>query len=581
MKNCPTCHATYPNDFSLCPKDGAPLHSTTELLEGAVLRGKYQILAKLGEGGMGSVYKARHTHFNEIWALKVVSRSLIEEPGFLERFRAESLLMRRLNHPHAVRVHDYDETEDGRPFMVMEYVEGPGLDKLAEGGRLEPERAVRIVMQVCEALGFAHRLGIVHRDIKPSNIVVTTGPDGTDIAKVLDFGIAKVKEHGSMYQNSLTGTGMIVGTPAYMSPEQVMGLRGDKLDGRADLYSLGVVLYELLAGRTPFVSNTPVALLMAHASTPPPDPRTLRDQLPARLVAVVMRALEKDPANRFASAEEMHEALAAAIAPEDVDRTAERPAARPTPHPSPSPLPSASATTSPSTSPSASPSTPSSEAETATKMKTPVPQPNPLRAPEPVASRTPTPASQPETIPPAPAAQPAVVPAKPQPAARIPEAPKVILSGRGAEPTTSRKPMWALVGIAVLVLGAGAWYFSWSKFGGGAQNSAPEIDQLLKQNPPPAPPPAPPPSARTPEGASSSVVGESVDTKPPKGRDNAAQSKEVKAAVTAGDFFYENGEYDNAIKEYEKGLKVDSTNAVLRQKIERAQRAKAAERGVN
>ncbi|MBI2956146.1 MAG: serine/threonine protein kinase, partial [Acidobacteria bacterium] len=195
MKSCPTCKALYPADYGVCPKDGAVLRPVTELEEGAVLRGKYQVLALLGRGGMGAVYKAKHLAFNELCALKVVKSALLEEPEFLKRFRAEAVTMRRLRHPHAVQVHDLDETEDGRPFIVMEYVEGQSLDRaLAEDGPLDSARAVAIAAQVGSALATAHQLGIIHRDIKPSNILLARAPDSAEAAKVLDFGVAKVKE---------------------------------------------------------------------------------------------------------------------------------------------------------------------------------------------------------------------------------------------------------------------------------------------------------------------------------------------------------------------------------------------------
>ncbi|HXE76186.1 MAG TPA: protein kinase [Candidatus Xenobia bacterium] len=311
MKSCPVCKSVYPVDFTVCPKDGVGLRHITEFQEGAVIRGKYEILSKLGAGGMGTVYKARHLHFNEICALKVVKSHLLEEAEFLQRFRSEALVMRRLNHPNAVQVRDYDETEDGRPFMVLEFVDGPSLDQaLASGEPLEPLRAIRIAGEVAEALSAAHQLGIVHRDIKPSNILLATDPDGSERAKVLDFGVAKVKEgSNTLHRASLTGTGFVVGTPEYMSPEQAMGTKGDSLDGRTDLYSLGVVLYEMLTGRLPFTANTPVMMLVAHVQTQPTNPLSVKQDLPPALARLVLRALEKNPDHRFPTADAMREEL--------------------------------------------------------------------------------------------------------------------------------------------------------------------------------------------------------------------------------------------------------------------------------
>ncbi len=312
MKSCPVCKVIYPADFTVCPKDGATLVRATEFGEGALVRGKYEILAKLGAGGMGTVYKARHLHFHEICALKVVKSHLLEESEFLQRFRSEALVMRRLNHPNAVQVRDFDETEDGRPFMVMEFIEGRSLDEVMTlEAPLDPARAARIAAQVCSALGAAHQLGIIHRDIKPSNVLLVASDKGEQV-KVLDFGIAKVKEGSStLHKASLTGTGFVVGTPEYMSPEQAMGTRGDSLDGRTDLYSLGIVLYEMLTGRLPFAGNTPVMMLVAHVQTQPPSPLTLRADLPPQLARLVLRALEKNPDHRFADADEMREELGA------------------------------------------------------------------------------------------------------------------------------------------------------------------------------------------------------------------------------------------------------------------------------
>ena len=283
-----------------------------------MVRGKYQVLAKLGHGGMGVVYKVRHIHLGDIWALKLVSTRMADEPGFLQRFRTEALLMRRLDHPNVVRVYDFDETEDGRPFIVMECVEGQSLDRLVAPSRpLDTRRALRITMQACGALAAAHRLGIIHRDIKPANLLVGRAPDGSDLVKVVDFGVAKVKESGEQVAEVLTRTGFVIGTPDYMSPEQAQGVRGDNLDGRTDLYSLGVVLFHVLTGRLPFVADTPMKLLLAHIQATPPDPRTLRADLSPATAAAVLKALQKDRARRFADAAEMRSVLAAALEGEE------------------------------------------------------------------------------------------------------------------------------------------------------------------------------------------------------------------------------------------------------------------------
>jgi len=316
MKYCDTCRSAYPNDFSTCPRDQAPLRATADLVPGMVVRGKYEVLEKIGAGGMAAVYKVRHLAFGEIRALKVVAAKLCDDEGFLKRFRTEAVVTRRLQHPNAVRVDDLDVTEDGRPFIVMEHVEGKNLREVIRAeGAFEMARAAAIGRQVASALGAAHALGITHRDIKPDNILLTVGPDGQAQAKVLDFGIAKVREGsfdvGPGY--TPTETGMVVGTPQYVSPEQAMGKRGDDLDGRSDLYSLGVTLYEMITGRLPFESTTPMEMILHHVQTPPPPPQKVRPDLalPPAVGALLMRALQKEPGRRFRTAEEMAVALEA------------------------------------------------------------------------------------------------------------------------------------------------------------------------------------------------------------------------------------------------------------------------------
>ena len=314
VKYCDTCRSAYPNDFNTCPRDQAALRATADLVPGMVVRGKYEIIEKIGAGGMAAVYSARHLAFGEVRALKVVAAKLCDDEGFLKRFRTEAVVTRRLQHPNAVRVDDLDVTEDGRPFIVMEHVQGRNLRELIrEEGAFPVARAAAIGRQVASALAAAHALGITHRDIKPDNILLTVGPDGQAQAKVLDFGIAKVREGsfdvGPGY--TPTETGMVVGTPQYVSPEQAMGKRGDDLDGRSDLYSLGVTLYEMITGRLPFESTTPMEMILHHVQTPPPPPQKVRPDLglPPAVSALLMRALQKEPGRRFRTAGEMEAAL--------------------------------------------------------------------------------------------------------------------------------------------------------------------------------------------------------------------------------------------------------------------------------
>jgi serine/threonine protein kinase len=300
MKSCPTCHSAYPSHFSLCPRDGISLVQVGEWSEGMVIRGKYRILRKLGRGGMGAVYKAHHVIFDELRALKVMNAELMGDAMYVKRFEQEAVIARKLQHPNAVRVDDLDESEDGRPFIVMEYIEGASLRRVIdEAGPLPVGRTCAIAKQVAGALGAAHQIGMVHRDIKPANIVLIPAAWG-ERAKVLDFGIARLNE--VQLRNSpgltLTSPGMVIGTPQYMSPEQAAGKRGDQLDGRSDLYALGVVMYQMLTRKLPFSMDTTLELLMAHINVPPQAIQEMRPELPQRLAQLVMRCLEKDREKR-------------------------------------------------------------------------------------------------------------------------------------------------------------------------------------------------------------------------------------------------------------------------------------------
>jgi len=264
------------------------------------------VLAKVGQGGMGSVYKALHLAFDEMRALKVIAPELLTDELFVKRFKHEAVITRRLQHPNAVRVDDIDEAEDARPFIVMEFIEGKSLKKLIrEEGPLPTPRVLSIIKQAASALDAAHRLGMVHRDIKPDNIALVDAPDG-EMVKVLDFGIAKMKEArmGEAAGMTLTGAGVVIGTPQYMSPEQAMGKRGDELDGRADLYSLGVVMYQMLTADLPFKADTTMEMLLAHMQKPPAPIATLHPELqvPENVAALTMRLLEKNRDLRPASA---------------------------------------------------------------------------------------------------------------------------------------------------------------------------------------------------------------------------------------------------------------------------------------
>ncbi len=316
MKYCATCHATYASHVDSCPADNSVLQTASELVQGMIIRGKYEILEKIATGGMAAVYRARHLAFDEIRAIKVVRGWLVEDEEFVHRLRSEAVIARKLKHPNAVRIDDLDQLEDGRPFIVMEYVEGTNLRKVIHDcGALPLPRALNIARQVASALAAAHNLGIIHRDIKPDNIVLQPQPDGSEHVKVLDFGIAK--SLGGAAPNPVTRAaqtrpGLVLCTPEYASPEQARGSNSAQLDGRSDLYSLGVVLYEMITGELPFRSDTPFGIMLAQLNTVPRRASDAKPglNLPESANSLLMKALEKDPAQRFQSAEQMLEAIA-------------------------------------------------------------------------------------------------------------------------------------------------------------------------------------------------------------------------------------------------------------------------------
>ena len=279
-------------------------------LLGSVVDDRFEILARLGEGGMGAVYKARQISMDREVALKILLHDQRGDPISVERFRHEAYLASRLNHPNAIVIHDFGQSADGLLYIAMEFLLGETLkERIRRAGQVPLKSALAIASQTLRVLAEAHRMGLVHRDIKPDNIFLTHMEGDPDFVKVLDFGIAKltaVREGIDGYQGGLTIKGKIYGTPNYMSPEQI---RGKPLDHQSDLYSFGVVMYELLTGRMPFEAETPVDVMMMHLRDPPPSLCSLRPEVGAELENVVLRALEKDRRLRFQSADEFLEAI--------------------------------------------------------------------------------------------------------------------------------------------------------------------------------------------------------------------------------------------------------------------------------
>src|SRR4051812_27102290 len=275
-----------------------------------ILDGQFQILQKIGSGGMGSVYKAIQPAMNRMVAVKILHPKLTNRKDLVSRFRREARAMSHLSHPNTVKVLLYGELDDGALYIVMEYLEGKNLNQVVrKEGPLPPERAVPILIQVCGALQEAHLQGIIHRDLKPENIFLSTNGGLRDYPKVLDFGLAKVTERelrpGSIM---LTQEGMVFGTPEFMSPEQA---QGKTLDARSDIYSLAVILYELLTGKLPFTAKTPMEYIQKHVTEPiiPLSERVPGLSFPNELDAVLARALSKKPEQRFQTAADFAEAL--------------------------------------------------------------------------------------------------------------------------------------------------------------------------------------------------------------------------------------------------------------------------------
>jgi len=289
----------------MCPDDGSVLeHATpTPGHTGQVLDGKYRLDALLAEGGMGAVYRATHVMLGKTIAIKLIRSAIVASPEIVRRFQREARAATALNHPNIVSVYDLGQTPDGTLYIAMEYIDGPSLKTLIQAGRaIPPMRTIAILRQVASALATAHRHNIIHRDLKPHNIMLATGIDGSEQAKLVDFGIAKTFDESTQ----LTSMGSALGTPYYMSPEQI---EGSTVDARSDLYALGIILYEMLVGEVPFADQSTPAVLVRQLKERPARPSLKNPAVPPSLEAIALRCLEKDPAQRFQSADEFAAAL--------------------------------------------------------------------------------------------------------------------------------------------------------------------------------------------------------------------------------------------------------------------------------
>ncbi len=311
---CPRCQTENPSDSKYCKECAAPLPSeekpqdsptktfvtpVEELVRGATFADRYEIIEELGRGGMGTVYRVMDKKINEEVALKLLKPEVAADVKTIERFKNELKLARKITHKNVCRMHDLNE-ENGTPFITMEYVAGEDLKSFTRrAGKLSAEKAISFAKQVCEGLAEAHRLDVVHRDLKPQNIMI----DRKGNVHIMDFGIARL-----ISVSEMTEEGVIIGTPHYMSPEQVSG---ETADHRTDIYSLGVIIYEMVTGRVPFEGDSALGIALKHQSEAPKIPRELNVQVPEGLSRLILKCMEKDREQRFQSVEDLFSDLTA------------------------------------------------------------------------------------------------------------------------------------------------------------------------------------------------------------------------------------------------------------------------------
>jgi serine/threonine protein kinase len=320
MTRCPTCGTSYADDARFCTKDGTrlvqaaapPPATVPNDILGQLLEGRYKIIKKLGEGGMSHVYLAEdQVEGNTRYAIKVLSPALSQDENAMARLRREAELGGRLEHPNICHIIRMGETPEGLVYIVMPYIEGEVLsDRTHRSGQLPVEEVVRWVNDISAGLQRAHQLQIVHRDLKPENVMIARGKNGEDRAVVMDFGLAK-ERRASPELAKLTATGIVLGTPEFMSPEQ---LRGKPLDGRTDVYSLALMTYEMLTGKLPFAGRTQQEMMINRLRTEPTPIRQMRPDLNFNdaMESVLNKGMARDVSNRYSTAPEFANALAAA-----------------------------------------------------------------------------------------------------------------------------------------------------------------------------------------------------------------------------------------------------------------------------
>lgn len=309
-KYCAECYKQFDGDIEKCPIDGSTLRGpNNDPLIGTVFAERYLIESVLGLGGMSIVYKAQHSLMSRTVAIKMLHRNLKEDTLALERFRLEAQAASSLSHQNVITVYDFGISPSGEPFFVMDCIEGEGLDALIDHeGRVPFAEAIEIFKQICDGLEAAHKKGIIHRDLKPANVILMKNEDGSRTVKLVDFGIAKLLPQGGKAQQQLTKTGEVFGSPLYMSPEQCLGR---ELDTRADIYALGCLMYETVAGTPPFVGDSYLETMNMHVDNHPKliSEKAPTAKVPAELEAAILCCLSKDPEIRFQSAGELRDVL--------------------------------------------------------------------------------------------------------------------------------------------------------------------------------------------------------------------------------------------------------------------------------
>jgi tRNA A-37 threonylcarbamoyl transferase component Bud32 len=301
LKTCTQCKMRYPNEATFCFVEGAALVELPDPRIGTLLAGRYVVEEVIGEGGMATVYRARHKLVDRPVAVKIMNPMLASDPIVRERFRREARSAQKLAHPNIIEIFDQGDTEDGTCYIVMELLRGESLAAVVSHGRLEVDRAIKVMIQIARGIARAHDLEVIHRDLKPENIFLCRRDDGSDLVKLLDFGIAKSRQ-----DSRLTGQGELFGTPQYMAPERILG---NDTGGSSDLYALGVVFFEMLSGELPFNAPDVATFFVKHMNEPARSLMALNSRVPQALDELVAKLLAKDPKDRPIDAHRVHQDL--------------------------------------------------------------------------------------------------------------------------------------------------------------------------------------------------------------------------------------------------------------------------------